>query len=58
MNYKKEETEGLLKKLGIELKHEDKEKDGKQLLKVFIIVFCLHILFSLRIFELIKLVIF
>lgn len=34
MNYKKEATEDLLKKLNIELKHEDKDKDGKALLKV------------------------
>ncbi|CAG9835884.1 unnamed protein product [Diabrotica balteata] len=34
MNYKKEEYEALLPKLGIALKHEDKDKDGKQLLKV------------------------
>ncbi|KAK9504337.1 hypothetical protein O3M35_010692 [Rhynocoris fuscipes] len=34
MSYKKEETEKLLEKLGINLKIEDKEKDGKPLLKV------------------------
>lgn len=34
MNYKKEETASLLLKLNIDLKHEDKEKDGKPLLKV------------------------
>ncbi|KAK5648549.1 hypothetical protein RI129_003441 [Pyrocoelia pectoralis] len=34
MNYKKEETEQLLSKLGVVLKHEDKDKDGKPLLKV------------------------
>lgn len=34
MNYKKEECASLLQKLGIELKPEDREKDGKQLLKV------------------------
>lgn len=34
MNYKKEEYEALLPKLGITIKHEDKDKDGKQLLKV------------------------
>ena len=34
MNYKKDECEGLLKKLGIILKPEDKDKDGKALLKV------------------------
>lgn len=35
MNYKKEEATDLLKKLGIELKHEDQDKDGKALLKVY-----------------------
>ncbi|CAG0895788.1 unnamed protein product [Cyprideis torosa] len=34
MNYKKEEIDKLLPKLGVSLKGEDKEKDGKQLLKV------------------------
>jgi len=34
MGYKKEETEKLLPKLGIVLKGDDKEKDGKALLKV------------------------
>lgn len=34
MNYKKDEYEALLPKLGITIKHEDKGKDGKQLLKV------------------------
>ncbi|XP_050433066.1 translation elongation factor 2 [Adelges cooleyi] len=34
MNYKKDEATDLLKKLGIELKHEDQDKDGKALLKV------------------------
>ncbi|XP_013782396.1 elongation factor 2 [Limulus polyphemus] len=34
MNYKKEETSKLLEKLNIVLKGEDKEKDGKNLLKV------------------------
>ncbi|KAK9693846.1 Elongation factor Tu GTP binding domain [Popillia japonica] len=34
MNYKKDEYEALLPKLGITIKHEDKDKDGKQLLKV------------------------
>jgi elongation factor 2 len=34
MGYKKEETATLLTKLGIELKPEDKDKDGKMLLKV------------------------
>lgn len=36
MNYKKEEATDLLKKLGIELKHEDQDKDGKALLKVIL----------------------
>lgn len=39
MNYKKEEATDLLKKLGIELKHEDQDKDGKALLKVNICVY-------------------
>lgn len=34
MNFKKEETESLLKKIGVTLKHEDSDKDGKALLKV------------------------
>ncbi|KMQ94183.1 elongation factor 2 [Lasius niger] len=34
MNYKKEEADTLLQKLGIVLKPEDKDKDGKALLKV------------------------
>lgn len=34
MNYKKEECANLLEKLHIELKQEEKEKDGKSLLKV------------------------
>jgi len=34
MNYKKDDTVSLLQKLNIELKPEDKDKDGKQLLKV------------------------
>lgn len=34
MNYRKEEYEALFPKLGINLKHDDKDKDGKQLLKV------------------------
>lgn len=34
MNYKKEEADTLLTKLGITLKVEDKDKDGKALLKV------------------------
>ena len=33
MNYKKDETESLLTKLGIKLTVEDREKDGKALLK-------------------------
>lgn len=38
MNYKKKEADSLLQKLGIVLKPEDKDKDGKALLKVNI--FC------------------
>src|SRR5690606_15138195 len=34
MNYKKEETSRLLEKLNIVLKGDDKDKDGKNLLKV------------------------
>lgn len=34
MNYKKEEIDSLLPKIGVTLKHEDKDKDGKQLLKI------------------------
>lgn len=34
MNYRKEEVEQLLVKIGVSLKHEDKDKDGKALLKV------------------------
>lgn len=34
MNYRKEEAEQLLSKLNVVLKHEDKDKDGKALLKV------------------------
>jgi elongation factor 2 len=34
MNYKKEEAANLLQKLNIELKPEDRDKDGKALLKV------------------------
>lgn len=34
MNYKKDEADNLLQKLGIVLKPEDKDKDGKALLKV------------------------
>lgn len=33
MNYKKEETDSLLGKLNIKLSLEDREKDGKNLLK-------------------------
>lgn len=33
MEYKKEETENLLTKLSIKLAAEDKDKDGKALLK-------------------------
>lgn len=36
MNYKKDEATELLAKLGIVLKHEDQDKDGKALLKVLI----------------------
>lgn len=34
MNFRKEEIDGLIKKLGVTLKHEDSDKDGKALLKV------------------------
>lgn len=34
MNFKKEEIDGLLKKIEVTLKHEDADKDGKALLKV------------------------
>lgn len=34
MNYRKEEVDQLLVKIGVNLKHEDKDKDGKALLKV------------------------
>jgi elongation factor 2 len=34
MNYKKEEVARLLERLNIELKPEDRDKDGKALLKV------------------------
>lgn len=34
MNFKKEETQKLIDKLNIKLDTEDKEKEGKQLLKV------------------------
>jgi len=40
MNYKKEEADNLLKKLGIVLKAEDKDKDGKALLKVDFFLNC------------------
>lgn len=33
MSYKKEEIDNLLAKIGVALKHEDKDKDGKALLK-------------------------
>ena len=33
MNYKKEETDSLLTKIGIKHSLEDREKDGKNLLK-------------------------
>jgi len=36
MNYKKEEAASLMQKLNIELKAEDKDKDGKALLKVIV----------------------
>jgi elongation factor 2 len=36
MNYKKEETDSLLTKLGIKLTLEDREKDGKNLLKAVV----------------------
>lgn len=34
MNFRKEEIDALLKKLGVTIKHEDADKDGKALLKV------------------------
>lgn len=34
MNYKQEEADNVMQKLGIVLKPEDKDKDGKALLKV------------------------
>jgi hypothetical protein len=34
MNYKKDEAASLMQKLNIELKPEDRDKDGKALLKV------------------------
>jgi len=36
MNYKKEEAANLMQKLNIELKAEDRDKDGKALLKVIV----------------------
>lgn len=45
MNYKKEECATLLQKLKIELKHEDKDKDGKALLKVNYLDLMLYFLF-------------
>lgn len=38
MNFRKEEIDGLLKKLGVTIKHEDADKDGKALLKVNILI--------------------
>lgn len=38
MNFKKEEIESLLQKIGVTLKHEDSDKDGKALLKVRIVL--------------------
>lgn len=35
MNFKKEEIDGLLTKIGVTIKHEDADKDGKALLKVW-----------------------
>lgn len=49
MNYKKEETEVLMGKLNITLKPEDKDKDGKALLKV-IFVTSVIIFFKLNIY--------
>lgn len=45
MNYKKEEADTLLQKLGIVLKPEDKDKDGKALLKVSFLYLSLHHLY-------------
>lgn len=45
MNYKKEEADNLLQKLGIVLKPEDKDKDGKALLKVRFRLFNYSVLF-------------
>lgn len=42
MNYKKEQADNLLQKLGIVLKPEDKDKDGKALLKVSLAFFFFH----------------
>ena len=36
MNYKKDEAANLMQKLNIELKSEDRDKDGKALLKVIV----------------------
>lgn len=38
MNFKKEEIDSLLTKIGVTLKHEDSDKDGKALLKVSLIL--------------------
>ena len=50
MNYKKDEADNLLQKLGIVLKPEDKDKDGKALLKV-IFLYWIIILIFLNILE-------
>lgn len=47
MNYKKDEADNLLQKLGIVLKPEDKDKDGKALLKVRFFFFFLFYTFIL-----------
>lgn len=50
MNYKKDEADNLLQKLGIVLKPEDKDKDGKALLKVrFFFFFVLYFHFNILI---------
>ena len=41
MNYKKEETDSLLTKLNIKLSLEDRDKDGKNLLKGVLIIIML-----------------
>lgn len=46
MNYKKDEADNLLQKLGIVLKPEDKDKDGKALLKVRFFFFALNFYFN------------